>query len=161
MALNYFVKISASDTIIFWIILKRPILVSRIRIERIISAINGLLGKLRSNHVRRKPMFEINSWSMHTRTTQSSMSTNNSTEAYHRRINAIFQCAHPTLWLFLQKLIDEESAVHADLVHINAGQPPKKKKTNDRLERCLVNLLTTSHDQVLVQLDSIAYNISL
>ncbi|CAM4810174.1 unnamed protein product [Rotaria magnacalcarata] len=74
------------------------------------------IGKLRSNRVCRKPLFEINFWSMHHRTTQLSMRTNNSAEAYHRRINSVFQCSHPTLWLFLQRLIDEENVVHADLV---------------------------------------------
>ena len=67
--------------------------------------------------------------------------TNNSAEAYHRRINSIFQCAHPTLWFFLQKLIDEENVVHADMVQIDAGEPPKKKKLNERLEKHLLNLL--------------------
>ena len=42
------------------------------------------IGKLRANRVRRKPLFDINFWSMHSRTTQSSMRTNNSAEAYHR-----------------------------------------------------------------------------
>ena len=98
---------------------------------------------------------------MHNRTTQSSMRTNNCAEAYHRRINSTFQCAHPTLWLFVQKLIDEENVVHADLVHINAGEPPKKKKINESLERRLLNLLTTNHSHIAVQLNSIAYSISL
>ena len=98
---------------------------------------------------------------MHSRTTQSSIRTNNSAEAYHRRINSIFQCARPTLWLFLQKLIDEENVVHADLVQINAGKTPKKKKTNERLEKRPVYLLNSTHDQFSVQLDSIAYNVNL
>ena len=107
-----------------------------------------IIGKLRSNRVRRKPTFDIDFWSMHHHTTQSSMRTNNSAEAYHRRINSVFQCAHPTLWVFLKKLIDEESAVHADLVQIN-----------ERLERHLLNLLTSSQGQILEQLDSIAHKI--
>ena len=40
---------------------------------------------IRSNHTRRKPMFDIDFWNMYERTTQSSMRTNNSAEAYHRR----------------------------------------------------------------------------
>ena len=71
------------------------------------------------------------------------------------------QCAHPTLWVFLQKLIDEENVIHANLVQINAGEPPRKKKINERLERCLINLLTASHDDISVQLNSIAHNIIL
>lgn len=98
---------------------------------------------------------------MHERTTQSSMRTNNGAEAYHRRVNSIFQCAHPSLWVFLQKLIDEENVIHANLVQINAGEPPRKKKINERLERRLINLLTASHDDIFVQLNSIAHNIIL
>ncbi|CAF1440348.1 unnamed protein product [Adineta ricciae] len=119
------------------------------------------IGKLRSNRIRRKPLFDISFWRMHNRTKQSSMRTNNCAEAYHRRINSTFQCAHPTLWLFVQKIIDEEKVVHADLVHINAGEPPKKKKINENLERRLLNLLTTNHSHIAVQLNSTAYSISL
>lgn len=119
------------------------------------------LGKLRSARVRRKPLFDIRFWSMHDRTTQSLMRTNNSAEAYHRRINSIFQCAHPTLWLFLQKLIDEENVMHADIVQINAGEAAKKKKLNERLEKRLINLLKSPHDDLSLQIDSVAHNIRL
>ncbi|CAF2161520.1 unnamed protein product [Rotaria magnacalcarata] len=119
------------------------------------------IGRLRSNRTRRKPMFEIDFWNIHRRTTQSLMRTNNSAEAYNRRIRSVFQCAHPTLWVFLQKLINEETATHADILHICAGQPPKKKKTNERLERRLLNLLVNPHRDISVQINSIAYNISL
>ena len=119
------------------------------------------LGKLRSARLRRKPLFEIKLWSMHDRTTQSLMRTNNSAEAYHRRINSIFQCAHPTLWLFLQKLIDEENVMHADIVQINAGEAAKKKKLNERLEKRLINLLKSPHADLSLQIDSIAHNIKL
>ena len=60
---------------------------------------------------------------MFSRTSQSSMRANNSAEAYHRRIGAVFECSHPILSLFLQKLIDEENSTHAEIVHINVGQP--------------------------------------
>ena len=85
------------------------------------------------------------------------MRTNNSVEAYHRRIGSVFQCAYPTLWVFMQKLIDEENAIHIDILQICAGQSPKKKKLNDRFERRLLN----PHQDLLVQIDSIAHNISL
>ncbi|CAF1250999.1 unnamed protein product [Adineta ricciae] len=130
--------------------------------EDILDYFEGIyIGRLRPNRARRKPMFEISFWNMNRRTTQSSMRTNNSAEAYHRRIGSVFQCAHPTLWVFLQKLIDEENGIHAYILHICAGQTPKKKKGNKRLERRLLNLVTNPHGDVLVQLDSVTYNISL
>jgi hypothetical protein len=30
------------------------------------------------------------------------------------------QCAHPTLFVFLQKLIDEENLTQADIIHIKS-----------------------------------------
>ncbi|CAF3402781.1 unnamed protein product [Rotaria sp. Silwood2] len=93
------------------------------------------IGRLRANHTRRKPLFIIDFCKMFHRTTESLMRTNNSAEAYHRRINSIFQCSHPTLWVFLQKLIDEQNATHTDVVHIKSGQAPKSKKKNERFEK--------------------------
>lgn len=88
------------------------------------------------------------------------MRTNNAAEAYHRRIGSVFQCAHPTLWIFLQKLIDEENAIRAHILQITAGQPQKKNK-NQRFEERLVNIISNPHVDVLTQIKSIAYNISL
>ena len=119
------------------------------------------LGRLRSNHERRNPLFEIDFWNMNRRTTQSSTRTNNSVEAYHRRIGSVFQCAHPTLWIFMQKLINEENVTDVDILQICAGQSPEKKKLNDRFERQLLNLLANPHQDLLVQIGSIAHNISL
>ena len=45
---------------------------------------------------------------MYERTSQSSMRTNNSAEVYHRRIGSAYQCAYPILWIFLEKLINNE-----------------------------------------------------
>ncbi|CAF0952690.1 unnamed protein product [Didymodactylos carnosus] len=55
------------------------------------------IGRLRPNDTRRQPTFSIEFWNMHSRTTQLSMRTNNSVEAWHRRIGCVFQCAHSTL----------------------------------------------------------------
>ena len=89
------------------------------------------------------------------------MKTNNCAEAYHRRNGSVFQCAHPTLWVFLHKLTDEENVTHVDILQICADQPPKKEKLNDQFERCLLNLLANPHQDPLVQIDSITHNIPL
>ena len=69
-----------------------------------------------------------NFWNMYDRTTQASIRTNNNAEAYHRRIGSVFQCAHPTLWIFIRKLIDEENAVHANTLQIKLGNHRNKTK---------------------------------
>ena len=90
------------------------------------------------------------------------MRTNNSAEAYHRRINSIFQCSHPILWVFLQKLIDEQNATHADIVHIKSGQVSYQnpKKATNVLKKDL-HLISNPHQHILTQLDSIANNMTL
>ncbi|CAF1012754.1 unnamed protein product [Rotaria sordida] len=89
------------------------------------------------------------------------MRTNNAAEAYHRRIESIFQCAHPTLWVFLQKLIDEENATRAGSIQIRAGQHPKTKKNSEHFEKRLINLISNLHQDILTQINSLAHNISL
>ena len=89
------------------------------------------------------------------------MRTKNSAETYHHRINSIFQCSHPTLWVFLQKLIDEQNVTHADTVHIKSGQALKTKQSNERFEKRLLHLISNPHQDVLAQLYSIANNTTL
>ncbi len=98
---------------------------------------------------------------MYNRTTQSLVRTNNSAEAYHLRIGSIFQCTHWTLWVFLQQLIDEENAIHADIIHIESTQLPKSKKKNERFGKRLLNLISIPYQDIWSQIDSIANNISL
>ncbi|CAF1148583.1 unnamed protein product [Rotaria sordida] len=120
-----------------------------------------VLGRLRANLTRRKPTYSIEFWNMYNWTTHSLMRTYNAAEAYHRRIESIFQCAHPTLWVFLQKLIDEENATHAGSIQIRAGQHPKTKKNSEHFEKRLINLISNLHQDILTQINSLAHNISL
>ncbi|CAF1333385.1 unnamed protein product [Didymodactylos carnosus] len=117
------------------------------------------LGRLRPNQTRRQPKFGIDFWNMYHRTTDAVTRTNNAAEADHRRIGSVFQCSHPTLWSFLEKLIEEENATHMEILHINAGQAPKlKSKRNERFEKRLLNIISNPHADVLKQRDSIAMN---
>ena len=84
---------------------------------------------------------------MFIRTTQASMRANNAAEVYHRRIGSVFQHAHPTLWIFPQKLIDEEHAIHATVLQIKAEQPQKKNK-NQRFQERLLNLVSNQNPNI-------------
>ena len=70
---------------------------------------------------------------MFNRITQASIRTNNGAETYHHRIGLVMQCAHPTLWTFLQQLIDKENSIHVSILQIKADQPQRKNK-NQRFE---------------------------
>ena len=70
------------------------------------------------------------------------------------------QCAHPTLWISLQKLIDEENSIHFSILQIKAGQSQRKNK-NQRFEERLFNVISNPHSDIVAQIDAVAYNISL
>ena len=81
-------------------------------------------------------------------------------EAYHRRIGSVMQCTHPTLWIFLQKLIDEENSIRSSILQIKADQPQRKNKSQ-RFEERLLNVISNSPSDIMAQIDAVAYNISL
>ncbi|CAF1284973.1 unnamed protein product [Rotaria sordida] len=108
---------------------------------------------------RSKPMFSIELWNMHQRTTDLSMRTNNSAEAWNRRFNSITQCQHPTLWSFIESLQNEEHFIHCQLVKLNAGQniEPNEKYLNYSKRLC--HLITNPHPTLLQQLEGLAHNL--
>ena len=69
------------------------------------------------------------------------------------------QCSHPTLWIFLQKLIDEENSIHASILQIKAGQLQRKNKSQ-RLEERLLNVISNPHSDIMAQFGAAAHNIS-
>ncbi|CAF2791713.1 unnamed protein product [Rotaria sp. Silwood2] len=78
---------------------------------------------------RSKSMFEIELWNMNQRTTDLLMHTNNSAEAWHRRLSSVIQCQHPTLWIFINNLKNEEHFIYCQLNKLNSGEKiePNKK----------------------------------
>ena len=112
---------------------------------------------LRRNNIGRKALFSIHFWNMFNRTSEASIRTNNGAEAHRRRIGSVMQCIHRTLWIPLQKLIDEENSI---ILQIKAGQPERKNK-NQRFEERLLNVISNPHSDIMVQIDAVAYNILL
>ncbi|CAF1589877.1 unnamed protein product, partial [Didymodactylos carnosus] len=94
-------------------------------------------------------------------TKASLMRTNNSSDAWDRRIGCLFQCSHPTLWKFIDKLRDEEdSAIRTKILHANTGQSIQKKKYQ-HLDQRLLNLVLNPHTDIIDQINNLAHNISL
>ncbi|CAF4495412.1 unnamed protein product, partial [Rotaria magnacalcarata] len=75
------------------------------------------IGRRRPNG-RATPRYPVNLWNMHQRTINNSMRTNNQTEAWHRRLNSVIQCEHPSLWIFIQSLQKEENYIRCQLVKV-------------------------------------------
>ena len=74
----------------------------------------------------------------------------------------LFQCSHPTLWKFIEKIIlEEDSNIHTKIVRANAGQPVNKKKKHQYLDQRLFKLVSNPHQSIIDQINAIAHNIVL
>ncbi|CAF1331691.1 unnamed protein product [Rotaria sordida] len=109
---------------------------------------------------RRTPMFPIDLWNMAVRVKNNMHRTNNHVEAWHRKLNCAFQCKHPTLWTFLDKLIKEENNIHSDIINAMSGSQPSKRK-NESLNTRLYNLVQNPHTDIKDQLKYIGRLLSL
>lgn len=96
---------------------------------------------------------------MHRRTLEGAMRTNNQAEAWHRRINAIIDCEHPSLWVFIQCLQKEQNYIHCQIVKVNAGQSSQFSKKYLDYNKRLKNLLNFPHEGLLYQIENVALNL--
>ncbi|CAM4798470.1 unnamed protein product [Rotaria magnacalcarata] len=96
---------------------------------------DNYIGRLRGRS-RRAATFPIIFWNMAARVKNNMHRTNNNIEAWHRKLNCAFQCTHPTLWTFINKLIKEENNIHSDFVqrHMtgNSEEENKSETSNQR-----------------------------
>ncbi|CAF4553019.1 unnamed protein product, partial [Didymodactylos carnosus] len=116
------------------------------------------IGRQRSQR-RSQAMFSVEFWNMHQRTTDLSMRTKNLAEAWHRRLNSIIQCQHPTLWAFSESLQNEEHFIHCQLIKLNSGQKVEPSKKYLNYSKRLRHLLTHPHPTLLQQLEGLAHNL--
>ena len=113
----------------------------------------------RQRQGRSKPMFEIELWNMHQRTTDQLMRTNNSAEAWHRRLSSVIQSQHPTLWSFVESLQNEEHFIHCQIIKLNAGQKVEPNKKHLDYSARLRNLIINPQPTLLQQLSGLAHNL--
>ena len=85
------------------------------------------------------------------------MRTNNSVEAWHRRLSSITQCEHPYLWKFIECLQNEEHFIHCQLIKIHSGEKvePNKKYLNYSIRLRNLNI---NPQPTILQLESLARN---
>ncbi|CAF1227763.1 unnamed protein product [Rotaria sordida] len=119
---------------------------------------DSYIGRRRPNG-RATPRFPIGLWNMHYRTINDLMRTNNQAEAWHRRLNFVIQCEHPSLWIFIQSLQKEENYIRCQIVKLDAGDKSfRNKKYLDYSQR-LKNLLLSPHPTLLTQLEGLTRNL--
>ncbi|CAF4574309.1 unnamed protein product, partial [Rotaria socialis] len=108
---------------------------------------------------RSNPLFKIELWNMHQRTTDLLMRTNNSDEAWHRRLSSVTKCQHPTLWLFINNLKTEEHYIYCQLIKLNAGEKIQSNKKYLKYSVRLRNLIQHPLPSILQQLDGLPHNL--
>ncbi|CAF0898009.1 unnamed protein product [Adineta steineri] len=120
---------------------------------------DNYIGRLRGRS-RRVATFPIHFWNMTERVKNNMHRTNNNIEAWHRKLNCAFQCTHPNLWTFMDKLIKEENNIHSDIINAMAGRQPRKQK-NESLNKRLHNLVQNPHPNVQDQLKHVGRLLSM
>ncbi|CAF3804450.1 unnamed protein product [Rotaria sordida] len=103
---------------------------------------DNYIGRFRANGSRTRPLFPIEYWNVYERTKNQQMRTNNSAEAWNRRIK-------------------EDSNIHTKIVRANAGEPVNKKKKYQYLDQRLFNLVSNPHQNIIDQINAITHNIIL
>ncbi|CAF4150368.1 unnamed protein product, partial [Rotaria sordida] len=102
-------------------------------------------------HTRRQASYPIDIWNMVPRMKNYMHRTNNHVEEWHRKLYCAFQCSHPSLWTFLDKLIKEENNIHSDILNAMTGRRPSVGKY-ESFNRRLRNLVENPHPNIYDQL---------
>lgn len=116
------------------------------------------IGRRRPNG-RATPRFPVDLWNMHSRTINDMMRTNNQAESWHRRLSSVFQCEHPSLWMFIQSIQKEENYIRCQIVKLNAGADLTLSSKYLDYNKRLKNLLLKPHATLIAQLEGIARNL--
>jgi hypothetical protein len=114
------------------------------------------------------PMFPIESWNVLAATLSDQASTNNSVEAWHRRMNTIMPKSHPAFFKSLNALKVQQRSTDNESERADDNLPPprrRRKSVEERHKRLLTILSTwkqrVTDDDKLEYVRSIAHLYSL
>ena len=112
---------------------------------------NYVLGRIRGRG-RTAPRYPPRVWNCHIRTLQGLPRTNNSVEGWHRRLKTVIGKEHPSLYVLLSALMEEEKYAEAVRTTVENGSSPKPKKkryqdSDRRLHRLVVRYVEGDSDE--------------
>jgi hypothetical protein len=88
-----------------------------------------------------------------------SLRTNNNAGGWHRRLNSIIDCKHPSLWVFIHSIQKEENSINCQLIKTNAGQSSQPSKEYLDYNKRLKTLVINPHSTLLRQLGFVVHNL--
>lgn len=95
---------------------------------------------------RRDALFPAQLWNQRNAAAEGIARTTNCVEGWHNGLQSLFQCAHPTMWTFLNGLVKETELSHAQYLQHISGQripmKPRYKSLKLRLQNIIDNYET-------------------
>ena len=82
------------------------------------------IGRFRQNTAPATPNFPIQMWNMFHWAHEKLHRTNNYIEGWHRKLQSICMCYHPTFWKFIKLLKKEQTLNRLDMIQTENGHPP-------------------------------------
>ena len=118
------------------------------------------IGRFRHNVPRRRPTFNIETWSMFHRTDNELPRTNNVVEGWHRGFQSHVTTCHPSFWKFIDIMKQEEGVVRAGVLQNQGGHPspPQRRRYTDNHARILRIVDDYANSGRIDYLRSNAYN---
>lgn len=112
---------------------------------------------------RRTALFPPETWNVLRRTEEGLPRTSNKMEGWHRAIQTSYDCAHPSMWKFLQGLQKEEQLQRANLRQFMAGEDAPQSKRYKEVNKRIKTLIARYRNQEVNRIDylrGVSHNIT-
>ncbi|KAH7707692.1 hypothetical protein AAVH_25066 [Aphelenchoides avenae] len=121
------------------------------------------IGRRRNDNIRRQPLFPKELWSVHARTVGNQDRINNHAEAAHRKLQAMLQMDHSSLWKFIEALmhVQKETDFRYEQYVRGDQNVPKRKKYRKADERILTIVTEYRNREIIEYLRGIAHNFEM
>ena len=113
--------------------------------------------------VYREPLFAITEWNCYDRVKNGLCRTNNSLEGWHRSFLSQLGATHPTIWKFIEALLDQQSMSELEILQRSpaATSQPQRKIYRDLNSRICSIVEDFDNKALIKYVTSIAHNVVL